>query len=155
MKLREFNTIKDFLKGLLLPRIPISFFQLLHGNFCKLLISQEKSNVDILKGMKAQIMVDESKAVDEMMLVVSSYLVLPILEWDGQTTRKGIWTFINAFSSAQKLQSCLQIALVFDENFLQCILNSMDFISCFSIQEIILTMRFNYNKIQPLVHDGV
>lgn len=79
---------------LLLP----SFARILSGCTAKRLlvlaqqlISQQGSNGGILKGIReAQITVEEGKAADEMMLVVSSYLVVPVLEWDGQTIGKGI-----------------------------------------------------------------
>ncbi|CAM6128940.1 unnamed protein product [Calypogeia fissa] len=54
------------------------------------LISKQGASDGLLKGIKeAKITVEEGKAADEMMLVVSSYLVIPVVEWDGQPIGKG------------------------------------------------------------------
>ncbi|CAM6090975.1 unnamed protein product [Calypogeia fissa] len=78
---------------LLLP----SFAKILSGCTAKRLlilaqqlISKQGSSDGLFKGIKeAKITVEEGKSADEMMLVASSYLVVPVVEWDSQPIGKG------------------------------------------------------------------
>ncbi|KAG6557504.1 hypothetical protein Mapa_000778 [Marchantia paleacea] len=54
------------------------------------LVAKSSSNGEALRNVKVgRITVEEARKADEMMLVVSSYLILPVTEWDGHVVGNG------------------------------------------------------------------